>query len=161
MRRRHLAGAIALAAAAPRLARAETASPRRLADLFAQTLSAHDIVGFAALFAEDYQQHQTSAAAPPPPAGMSAKQATVAYFAARLAALPDLVVTADPVVADAERVAANFTYSGTHRAAYFGVAPTGRRITFTSCDIFAARDGLIAAHWGAADIAGLLRQLQG
>jgi predicted ester cyclase len=161
MRRRHLAGVIALAAAAPRLVKAEIASPQRLAELFARTLSAHDIAGFAALFAEDYQQHQTSAASPPPPVGLSAKQATVAYFAARLAALPDLVVTADPVVAGTETVAANFTYSGTHRAPYFGIAPTGRRITFTSCDIFAVRDGLIAAHWGAADIAGLLRQLQG
>ncbi len=57
-------------------------------------------------------------------------------------------------------VAANFTYSGTHRGAYFGIAPTGRRIVFNSCDILMVRDGLIAAHWGAADIAGLLAQLR-
>jgi hypothetical protein len=33
---------------------------------FAKTLSGHDIDGFAALFAEDYVNHQMSAAAPKP-----------------------------------------------------------------------------------------------
>jgi predicted ester cyclase len=180
MQRRFLAGA-ALAAALPALARraiAQTApappSPdqpapslpvvpdaRRMAERFAETLTAHDTVAFAALFADDYQQHQTSAAAPPPATALTPKQATIAYFAARVIGLPDLVVTADPIVAEADRVAANFTYTGTHRATYLGFPPTGRRITFTSCDILLVRNGLFVAHWGAADLAGLLQQLRG
>ncbi|MBN9507720.1 MAG: ester cyclase [Alphaproteobacteria bacterium] len=130
-----------------------------VAEAFAAALSAHDLKAFAALFAEDYAQHQTSAAAPKPPPGLSAKQNTVNYFAARLTALPDLKVVADPVVVAGDMVAANFTYSGTHRATYFGIAPTGRRVVFNSCDILMVRNGLIAAHWGAADVAGLLAQL--
>jgi steroid delta-isomerase-like uncharacterized protein len=160
MRRRHLAAGLTLAAL-PGIARADPASTRLVAERFAKTLSDHDIAAFAALFAEDYEQHQTSAAAPPPRPGVSAKQATVAYFAERLAALPGLVVSADPVVAAEDSVAANFTYTGMHLGAYFGVPPTGKRISFTSCDIFTIRGGLIAAHWGAADIAGLMRQLNG
>jgi predicted ester cyclase len=161
MRRRDFAGALALSGAMAGTARATPAETRRIAEQFAATLSARDITAFGALFADDYQQHQNSAAAPPPPAGLSAKQATVAYFTARLTALPDLVVTADPIVAADESVAANFTYAGTHRGTYFGQPPTGRRIVFTSCDILTVRGGLIAAHWGAADIAGLLQQLRG
>ncbi len=46
------------------IAMASAASPRDLARQFAATLSAHDIDGFAALFAEDYINHQNSAAAP-------------------------------------------------------------------------------------------------
>jgi predicted ester cyclase len=141
---------------------AGAAAQGNVADAFAAALNAHDIDAFAALFAEDYAQHQTSAAAKPPPAGLSAKQATKAYFAARLAALPDLRVVADPVVVAGDWVAANFSYAGTHTgAAYFGVPPSGRPIRFTSCDILQVRDGLIMAHWGAADIAGLLVQLKG
>jgi hypothetical protein len=50
---------------------------RSLSERFAATLSSHDIAAFAALFAEDYVNHQMSAAAPAPPPGKSPKQATL------------------------------------------------------------------------------------
>jgi predicted ester cyclase len=149
-----------LAAALATDAAARAAPPGNVAEAFAAALNAHDIEAFAALFADDYANHQTSAAARRAP-GLPDKQATKAYFAARLAALPDLRVVADPVVVAGDWVAANFVYSGTHTGAYFGVAPSGRAISFNSCDILHVRNGLIAAHWGAADIAGLLVQLKG
>ena len=37
-----------------------------MAERFAQTLTAHNLNAFAALFAEDYINHQASAAATPP-----------------------------------------------------------------------------------------------
>jgi predicted ester cyclase len=151
-----------LAAALAADAGAQAAPQGNVAEAFAAALNAHDIEAFSALFADDYVNHQTSAAANPPPAGTPARQGTKAYFAARLAALPDLRVTADPVVVAGEWIAANFTYAGTHTgAAYFGIAPSGRAITFNSCDILRVRDGKIAEHWGAADIAGLRVQLKG
>jgi len=160
MDRRTLFAGLAVALATD--AGAQAAPPGNVAEAFAAALTAHDIEAFAALFADDYAQHQSSAAARPPPAGLPAKQATKIFFAARLAALPDLSVTADPVVVAGDWVAANFTYAGTHTgAAYFGVPPSGRAIRFTSCDILQVRGGLVAAHWGAADIAGLLVQLKG
>jgi predicted ester cyclase len=160
MDRRRLLAGLAVVAALPGAAAAAPAG--NVAEAFAAALSAHDIDAFAALFADDYAQHQHSAAAPPPPAGMTAKQATRAYFAARIAALPDLRVTAEPVVVAGDFLAANFTYGGTHTGApYFGVPPSGRAISFNSCDILQVRDGLIIAHWGAADIAGLMVQLRG
>jgi steroid delta-isomerase-like uncharacterized protein len=128
---------------------------------FAGTLSAHDMDAFAALFADDYVNHQTSAAAPTPPPGISAKQATVAFFAARLKGLPDLSVAIEASLANADMAAASFVYTGTHQGAYFGVAPTGKSLRFTSCDIFRIRDGKITEHWGMGDIAGTLAQLKG
>ncbi len=158
MERRVLIAGLTAAVALPAAVRAAAAN---VAEAFAAALTAHDISAFAALFAEEYAQHQSSAAAPPPVPGKTAKQATVDYFAARLAGLPDLAVTASPVVVGGDMVAANFTYTGTHAAPYFGIPPSGKRITFNSCDILQVRDGLIVAHWGAADIAGLLKQLHG
>jgi hypothetical protein len=58
-------------------------------------LSSHDIAAFAALFAENYVNHQISAAAPAPPPGKSPKQGTVDFFAARLIGIPDLQVAID------------------------------------------------------------------
>jgi steroid delta-isomerase-like uncharacterized protein len=160
MNRRMLIMGAALAATAGPASAQEDAS-RALADRFAATLSAHDMMAFAGLLADDYQNHQTSAAAPPgPPSGKTPKQATVAFFAARLAALPDLQVTTEAVVPTSGYVAASFVYTGTHLGPYFGIAPTGRTLRFTSCDIFAIRDGKLAEHWGMGDIAGILAQLR-
>jgi len=136
---------------------ASAASPRDLADQFAATLNAHDIDGFAALFAEDYVNHQNSAAAPPPAAGVTPKQGSVAFFAARLKSLPDLKVAIEVLVATEDHVAASFVYSGTHQ----GVPSTKKSLRFTSCDIFRVAGGKIVEHWGMGDIAGVLAQIKG
>ena len=135
-------------------------SPQSLAENFAATLSAHDIDAFAALFADNYLNHQVSAAAPPPAANVSPKQGTVAFFKARLTGLPDLKVVIEAMVVDKDQVAASFVYTGTHNGPYFGIAPTGKALRFTSCDIFRLQNGLIAEHWGMGDIAGVLAQLR-
>jgi steroid delta-isomerase-like uncharacterized protein len=159
-RRQFLSNAafIAAAAAIPDVAEAEDAGA--VIERFAATLSAHDIAAFAALFADDYVNHQTSAAAPPP-GGKSAKQATVAFFQARLAGIPDLRATVETSFASGDKAAASFVYEGSHGGVYFGVAPTGKPLRFTSCDIFRLRDGRIVEHWGMGDIAGVLAQLKG
>ena len=136
-------------------------SPTFLAERFATTLSAHDIDGFAALFSDRYVNHQVSAAAPPVPANVTPKQGTVSFFKARLTGLPDLKVAIEAIVADKDHVAASFIYTGTHQGIYFGVAPTGRSLRFTSCDIFRVQDEQIVEHWGMGDIAGVLAQLRG
>ena len=143
---------------------AEAAEPQSINPVvaaFAQSLSAHDMDAFAALFADDYVNHQTSAAAPPPAAGVSAKQGSVAFFAARLKGLPDLSVAIEASLASEDMAAASFVYTGTHQGTYFGVAPTGKSLRFTSCDIFRIRNGKIAEHWGMGDIAGQLAQIKG
>jgi steroid delta-isomerase-like uncharacterized protein len=141
-------------------ATAQTNATNPVIAAFATTLSAHDMDAFAALFADDYVNHQTSAAAPPPSAGISPKQGTVAFFAARLKGMPNLTVAIEASLANADMAAASFVYTGTHQGPYFGVAPTGKSLRFTSCDIFRIRDGKIAEHWGMGDIAGILAQLK-
>ena len=56
--------------------------------------------------------------------------------------------------------AASFVYEGTHQGPLLGVTPTGKRLRFTSCDIFRVAGGKIAEHWGMGDIAGLLAQMK-
>ena len=167
MDRRDVLGVGGLAAAAAlvagRSAEAADAAPGPAAEAikqFAATLSAHDMDAFAALFADDYANHQLSAAAPPAAAGTSPKQGTVGFFGARLRGLPDLAVAIEASVVNGDMAAASFVYTGTHQGPYFGVAPTGRTLRFTSCDIFRIQGGKIAEHWGMGDIAGTLAQLK-
>ena len=158
-RRQIIVGGAALAGSIVTSVRAD-ASSDSVADQFAARLSAHDIEGFAALLADDYVNHQRSAAAPPP-GNLTPKQGTVAFFKARLTGVPDLKVDIEVQIADGDKVAASFVYAGTHRGLYFGIAPTGKLLRFTSCDIFRVKDGRIAEHWGMGDIAGVLAQLKG
>jgi steroid delta-isomerase-like uncharacterized protein len=161
MRRRSLILSAAAATTAPLVARFAKAAGVSIVERFAATLSAHDLEAFAALFADDYVNHQFSAAAPRPPAGVAPKMATVNFFAARLKGLPDLKVSIQASLAEADKVAASFLYEGTQQGPLYGVAPTGKRLSFTSCDIFRVADGKIAEHWGMGDIAGVLAQLKG
>jgi len=126
---------------------------------FAAALSAGDMQAFAALFADDYVNHQVSAAAPAP-SGVTAKHATVAFFAHRVEALAGLKVSIEASLAQGDLCAASFVYEGVHHAVYYGVAPTGRKLRFTSCDIFKVADGRIVEHFGMGDIAGVLAQLK-
>ena len=160
-RRQFLSSAALVAAAAATPGAAEAEDAGAVVERFAAALSAHDMAAFADLFAEDYVNHQRSAAAPAPPAGKSPKQATLAFFQARLTGIPDLRVSIETSLASGDKAAASFVYEGAHGGVYYGVAPTGRPMHFTSCDIFRVRDGRIAEHWGMGDIAGVLAQLKG
>jgi len=84
----------------------------------------------------------------------------VAVVTAQLAGIPDLKVEIEATVASRNRPVASFVYSGTHNGPLSGVAPTGRALRFTSCDIFRIQDDQIVEHWVMGDIAGVLAQLK-
>ena len=109
MRRRFLIAGGALVGAAPFVVLTSKAASISIVERFAETLTAHDLDAFAALFADDYVNHQLSAAAPPP-ACVPSKTATVNFFATRLKGLPDLKVSIQASLAEADKVAASFLY---------------------------------------------------
>ena len=160
MRRRNLIAGAALFGAAPFVARAASAASASIVERFAETLTAHDLIAFAALFAEDYVSHQMSAAAPAP-RGVPPKTATVGFFDVRLRAMPDLKVSVQQSLAEGDLVAASFVYEGTHKGVYYGFEPTGKKLSFASCDIFRVAEGKFVEHWGMGDIAGVIAQLKG
>jgi steroid delta-isomerase-like uncharacterized protein len=160
MRRRTFLLSAAAAAAAPAAIGGARASDPSIAQKFADALNAHDLRAFEALFADSYVNHQASAAAPPP-SGLTPKAAAVSFFAARLKAMPDLKVTIEATVAEDDRVAASFRYEGAQEGPYYGLEPTHKRLSFTSCDIFRIADGRIVEHWGMGDIAGIVAEIRG
>lgn len=78
-----------------------------------------------------------------------------------LEAFPDLEVTTNLVVADAELVAVNLTARGTHEGTFQGVPPTGRRWAATCSAFYRVADGRIADSWMNWDLLGILEQLGG
>lgn len=71
----------------------------------------------------------------------------------------DLEVAVDHMVADDENVAIAYTITSTHKGAFHGVAPTGKKIEARGMQIARFEDGRIAERWGSSDELGIFKQL--
>jgi steroid delta-isomerase-like uncharacterized protein len=80
-------------------------------------------------------------------------------LAALRAAFPDVRFTADEMLAEGEHVAVRMTTSGTHRGAFMGIAPTGKRLSWTGAAFYQLRDGRIARQWALQDRLAAFEQL--
>ncbi len=74
-------------------------------------------------------------------------------------AFPDYWVKIELMAAERDRVAARLVQGGTHDGEFFGLAPTGRTVTWTEMAMLRIGDGQILATWFDSDIAGLMQQL--
>jgi predicted ester cyclase len=74
-------------------------------------------------------------------------------------AFPDLRVSVDELVGSGHKVVARLTYSGTHKGAWLGVAPTNRHVTWGAIVIYRFVSNQIQEAWVAQDLYGALRQL--
>lgn len=72
---------------------------------------------------------------------------------------PDQHTMTEELIAEGEQVAARFTFSGTHRGEFQGIAPTGKSVTMSGMAFWRMMDGKIAEHWVETDSVGLLQQL--
>jgi len=74
-------------------------------------------------------------------------------------AFPDLRFNIEDIVSNGDRVAARFTFTGTHRGALFGIEPTGRTVNVTMMGFFRLADGRVTEMWEDYDEAGMRQQL--
>lgn len=75
------------------------------------------------------------------------------------AAFPDFRNSVDELLEAGDQVVARLTYRGTHRGPLFGVAPTGRRVSYPGMAWFRCADRRIVAAWVVGDTGRLLREL--
>jgi steroid delta-isomerase-like uncharacterized protein len=74
-------------------------------------------------------------------------------------AFPDIHYTVSAVVAEGDKVAVRWSWSGTHKAPFRAFAPTGKAMTNTGTAIFELRDGKIVSAAIETDRLGFLQQL--
>ena len=105
-------------------------------------------------FADDYVRHDLrSGTAPPGPEG---QKMVASLFRT---AFPDVRLVIDFMVAEGDMVVARWTIDGTHQGVWAGVAPTGKRVSFTGVNIYRFADGKVAEIWNYRDDLGLMQQL--
>ena len=80
-------------------------------------------------------------------------------FRRLLRAFPDLHVTVEDMIAEADKVVARDTVTGTHQGDYMGIPPTGKPVAYNEIFIVRIADGRIAETWGIVDVLSQMRQL--
>src|SRR5215203_6718420 len=74
-------------------------------------------------------------------------------------AVPDLTYTIEDQLAEGDRVVTRYTASGTHQGEFFGVAPTGERITMSGIMIDRFEGGKMVEEWPEYDLLGVMQKL--
>jgi predicted ester cyclase len=72
---------------------------------------------------------------------------------------PRYQLTADDLIAEADKVAVRATFTGTHKGELMNITPTGKQVTVSLMLLYRIADGKIVDHWMVADQLGLMQQL--
>jgi steroid delta-isomerase-like uncharacterized protein len=108
---------------------------------------------FEEVFADDFVDHT------PQPNMIPDKAGVRGLYRSLRAAFPDFRAEIHWQAADGDLVTTFKTYHGTHKGAFLGVAPTGRKVHFETVDVMRVRNGRITEHWGVANLFSLMQQL--
>jgi len=71
----------------------------------------------------------------------------------------DFHETIEDIIAEGDKVWVRIKITGTHTGEFLGLAPTGKKFTETSVDIFRIVNGKLVEGWNVADELDFLKQL--
>jgi predicted ester cyclase len=131
---------------------AESGVGAKLLDRYVAAANARDTNVFPELFTESYIQHSGRG-----PSGLAAQ---IENFRGIFARMPDVQLRVEDRIIAGDRVVARMSLNATHTQPIQGIAPTGRRFTLRTIDIWRVESGKFAEHWDLVDFPGLLKQLQ-
>lgn len=69
------------------------------------------------------------------------------------------VVSSEDLLVEGDKVVARWTCRGTHQGVFRGMAPTGKRVTFTGMTLYRMAQGKIVEQWTEEDGVSLCQQL--
>ena len=75
------------------------------------------------------------------------------------AAFPDAEMSVQEQIAEGDKVATRWRFSGTHRGEVLGIPPTGKSVVVTGISIHRFAGGRVTEDRGEDDALGLMRQL--
>lgn len=126
--------------------------PREVLEQLHDTINRHDALGGRDLFHPDARI-----------VAATGRVMTLGGLARLLSdtatSFPDLVVRVERWVEQGDVVVTEEVMEGTHRGAFAGLAPTGRRVKLPICHVTRVVDGKIVERVAYHDTAGILRQL--
>lgn len=124
-----------------------------LLDKYVAAVNAHDTSSFPEIHTESYIQNSGRS-----PSGLPAQ---IENFRGIFGRMPDVQARVEDRIIAGDKVVARMTFSATHTQPLLGIAPTGRRFTLRTIDIWRVERGKFAEHWDIVDYQGLQKQLRG
>ena len=124
-----------------------------LLDKYVAAVNAHDTSRFGEITAENYIQHSGRS-----PNGLAAQ---IENFRGIFGRMPDVQAKVEDRIIAGDKVVARMSFTATHTQPLQGIAPTGRRFTLRTIDIWRVENGKFAEHWDVVDALGLQKQLRG
>lgn len=120
---------------------------------FGDAVNSGDFSAFDEVVAPGAVDHDPAPGQAPGPEGYRQ------FFTELRTAFPDLKLSLEHLVADADNIAFAYTVSGTHKGPLMGFAPTGKRMQVRGMQISKFADGKMVERWGSSDQLGMLQQL--
>ncbi len=121
--------------------------------LIEEVFNRGDLTAFDDLVAADYVDRSD----PDEPMGRDGYRELVE---ATSAALGEFEMTIEDLVGEGDIVALRFTATGVHQGEFLGMAPTGRRVSWSGMGWLRYRDGQLVERWNVSDVHGLLEQMR-
>lgn len=112
-----------------------------------------DSSAFEAYFSASLKDH---ALPPGVPEGFEGRKM---FYAAMLAAFPDMQVRVEDAFAEGDKLVTRWSARGTHQGDMMGVPPTGKQISISGIAIDRFESGQSVEHWEVFDQVGLMQQL--
>lgn len=117
------------------------------------TLNEHDLTPVKHLYAADAIYHDL------PPDVTQDWEGVVTSMGRAFEAFPDMRSEVDELVADGDRVAIRYHWTGTHTGPMADIPPTGKTVNMTGAAIYRFADGKITEVWLKTDRMTMLQQL--
>lgn len=74
-------------------------------------------------------------------------------------AFPDVEIVIHDMIQEPGKIGVRAEISGTHQGEFFGIAPTGKKVSFRLHEFHTLSDGLVTTTWHMEDWFGLFLQL--
>ena len=76
-----------------------------------------------------------------------------------VSAFPDCKYNAEDVIAEGDKVACRYSFTGTNKGTFMGIPPTGKSVKIEGMGIFRISGGKFVEVWYATDVMGMMQQL--
>lgn len=80
------------------------------------------------------------------------------FFTAMRAAVSDLRVSVEHMIAEGDKVVAHVSINGTHTGELMGIPPSGKKVVMRFSDLVRIENGKAVERWGVEDMSGFVSQ---
>lgn len=120
--------------------------------LMEECFNRHNVDIHLKSYSEDFVQHT-------PALGDLRRSEHRELLASTFAAFPDARWVVVDQISEGDKVVTRWTFIGTHRGTFMGIAPTEKRVVFSGISIDRFVDGKIVEEWEEWDTLGMMQQL--